>query len=166
MIGSGSSQGGASATGPVLIVQDVGRTFEVALGQQSLAIGRAPDNDIVITSRFVSGRHARIEPHGIAHQIVDIGSTNGLLFEGKRLPANTPHVLADSDVLRIGDPATGNFVTLTYRNPQAPKFRRRLRLRAVTGSTRPTHRSRLGAKDARSSSTTRRCRAIMRSSTV
>jgi len=119
--GEGASQGGAPLSGPLLIVQDVGRTFEVALGQQPLSIGRAPDNDIVITSRFVSGRHARIEPHGIAHQIVDIGSTNGLLFEGKRLPANTPHVLTDSAVLRIGDPATGNFVTLTYRNPQAPK---------------------------------------------
>ncbi|MCS6937889.1 MAG: FHA domain-containing protein, partial [Roseiflexus sp.] len=124
MIGGGSPQGGSPVTGPVLIVQDVGRAFEVALGPHSLSIGRAPDNDIVITSRFVSGRHARIEPHGVAHQIIDIGSTNGLLFEGKRLPANTPHVLADSDVLRIGDPATGNFVTLTYRNPQAPKVQR------------------------------------------
>lgn len=116
--------GGEIAGGPpgvVLIIQDVGRTFEAALGDRALTLGRAPDNDIVIASRFVSGRHARIEPHGVAHQIVDVGSTNGLLYEGRRLNANAPHMLADGDVLRIGDPATGNFVTLTYRNPLAQK---------------------------------------------
>ncbi|HEX9369640.1 MAG TPA: ATP-binding cassette domain-containing protein, partial [Roseiflexaceae bacterium] len=50
---------------------------------------------------------------------MDVGSTNGILSGGRRLPANTPLALADGDVLRIGDPATGNFVTLTYRNPAA-----------------------------------------------
>src|SRR5439155_26925853 len=60
-------------------------------------------------------------PAAGAHRIVDVGSTNGLLSEGRRVPANSPLALADADVLRIGDPATGNFVTLTYRNPQAQR---------------------------------------------
>jgi ABC transport system ATP-binding/permease protein len=106
---------------PRLIVQDEGQTREVVLAERALTLGRAPDNDIVLTSRFVSGHHARIEPHGDAHRVVDVGSTNGLLFEGRRVPANSPLALADSDVLRIGDPATGNFVTLTYRNPHAAR---------------------------------------------
>ncbi len=100
-----------------LVIQDEGQVREVPLGNQPLVLGRAPTNDIVLTSRFVSAKHARIEPDGAAHRIVDIGSTNGILSEGKRLAANTPLKLADGDVLRIGDPATGNFVTLTYRNP-------------------------------------------------
>ncbi len=112
---------GDQDTRPRLIVQDEGQTREVPLADQALTIGRAPENDIVLTSRFVSGRHARIEPHGDAHRVVDIGSTNGLLFEGQRMPANSPLALADGDVLRIGDPATGNFVTLTYRNPRAAR---------------------------------------------
>jgi ABC-type multidrug transport system ATPase subunit len=106
---------------PFLLVQDEGQTHSVLLGERTLTMGRAPDNDIVLRSRFVSARHARIEPDGAAHRIVDVGSTNGLLYEGKRLPASSPHALRDGDVLRIGDPATGNFVTLTYRNPHAAR---------------------------------------------
>jgi ABC transport system ATP-binding/permease protein len=103
----------------VLVVQDEGETREVALGARRLAIGRAPENDIVLASRFVSARHAAIEPAGDAHRVVDLGSTNGLLAEGRHIPPNAPRALADGEVLRIGDPATGNFVTLTYRNPRA-----------------------------------------------
>ncbi|MFN8477453.1 MAG: FHA domain-containing protein [Kouleothrix sp.] len=103
--------------GARLVIQDEGQTRDVPLGSQPLALGRATTNDIVLVSRFVSARHARIEPHGAAHQLVDIGSTNGLLFEGRRLPPNSPLLLSDGMVLRIGDPATGNFVTLTYHNP-------------------------------------------------
>ena len=103
------------------MIQDEGQVREVPLGKAALTLGRAPSNDIVLTSRFVSARHARIEPSGATYVIVDIGSTNGILAEGKRLDANSPLTLADGDVLRIGDPATGNFVTLTYRNPAAAR---------------------------------------------
>jgi pSer/pThr/pTyr-binding forkhead associated (FHA) protein len=76
---------------------------------------------VVLTSRFVSRATRGSKPDGAAHRIVDVGSTNNLLSEGRRLPANTPQLLADGDVLRIGDPATGNFVSLTYRNPAAAR---------------------------------------------
>ncbi|HNP73246.1 MAG TPA: FHA domain-containing protein [Kouleothrix sp.] len=109
------------AAAPTLVILDEGQTREVRLSAQPLAIGRADANDVVLVSKFVSGRHARIEPAGAAHHIVDLGSTNGILFEGRRLPANAPLALADGMVLRIGDPATGNFVTLTYRNPAAAR---------------------------------------------
>lgn len=104
--------------GAFLQVQEPGVQREIALGAGALTIGRAPDNDLVLGSRFVSARHARIELQGPTHRIVDVGSTNGLLFEGQRV---TSHNLADGDVLRIGDPATGNFVTLTYRNSAAAR---------------------------------------------
>lgn len=107
-----SAPGGAAS----LYVQEEGHAREVALGPTPLSIGRAPDNNLVLASRFVSGRHARIEPLGAAHRIVDVGSTNGLLYEGRRVAS---HDLADGDVIRIGDPASGNFVTITYRNAAA-----------------------------------------------
>ncbi|HEY1015667.1 MAG TPA: FHA domain-containing protein [Herpetosiphonaceae bacterium] len=97
-----------------LIIQDSGgppRT--VQLGPQPLSFGRAPDNDIVVASRFVSSHHARIEPDGQGHRIIDTKSTNGLLFNGQRVPHKQ---LTDGDSVRIGDPLTGNFVTLTYHN--------------------------------------------------
>uniref|UniRef100_UPI002ACEF82D FHA domain-containing protein n=1 Tax=Chloroflexus sp. TaxID=1904827 RepID=UPI002ACEF82D len=102
-----------TAGSAVLHISEPGAEREAVLGAQPIMLGRAPDNDLVLRSRFVSGRHARIEPHGQGHRIVDVGSRNGLLFAGQRI---TERVLADGDVIRIGDPATGNFVSLTYHN--------------------------------------------------
>ncbi len=102
-----------AAGSAVLHISEPGVERDVVLGAQPVTLGRAPDNDLVLQSRFVSGRHARIEPVGQGHRIVDVGSRNGLLFAGQRI---TERVLADGDVIRIGDPATGNFVSLTYRN--------------------------------------------------
>nr|WP_255603488.1 FHA domain-containing protein [Oscillochloris sp. ZM17-4] len=95
------------------MVQEDGLTRDVPLVARALTLGRAPDNDVALASRFVSGHHARVEPAGPGHRIVDVGSTNGILYEGRRVPS---HDLYDGDVIRIGDPATGSFVTLTYRN--------------------------------------------------
>lgn len=99
--------------GATLRVQDGASTQQWHLGQQPASVGRRPDNDIVLSSRFVSGQHARIEPAGMAHRIIDLNSTNGLLFTGRYI---SEQVLKHGDVIRIGDPNTGNFVTLTYEN--------------------------------------------------
>ncbi len=104
--------------GANLQISEDGHTRIVALTASPLRLGRAPDNELVLSSRFVSGHHARIEASGQAHRIVDVGSTNGLLYEGRRVSA---HELADGDLIRIGDPATGNFVTLSYLNPLASR---------------------------------------------
>ncbi len=104
------------ALGAQLQLQEDGQSRVTPLGSAPLTLGRAPDNDLLLTSRYVSGRHARIEPSGQAHCIIDVGSTNGILYEGSRVQR---HELADGDVLRIGDPATGSFVSLTYSNPAA-----------------------------------------------
>ncbi len=97
-----------------LLVEEAGRKLhEVRLGIEQQTIGRAADNDIVIGSRCVSPYHARIEPQGIGHRIVDLDSANGLLVRGQRV---SEHALLDGDVVRIADPATGNFVSLTYQD--------------------------------------------------
>jgi ABC transport system ATP-binding/permease protein len=105
--------------GARLIVEDSGQISDIPLGAVPLTLGRAPHNQIVVISRFVSANHARIEPNGVSHQIVDVGSTNGLLYQGQRLAPNTPKALIDGDIIRIGDPIGGSFVTLTYINPAA-----------------------------------------------
>ncbi|NTW00575.1 MAG: FHA domain-containing protein [Oscillochloris sp.] len=122
------SPGATIGLGAQLQILEDGQTRTIPLSSASATLGRASDNDVVLASRFVSGRHARIEPDGAAHRIIDIGSTNGILYEGQRVPR---HDLRDGDVLRIGDPATGSFVTLTYynsaatRTPQASKVSQR-----------------------------------------
>lgn len=101
-----------------LIIQDSGsQPMQIPLGNTALSLGRGKDNDLMVASKFVSSHHARIEPDGKRHKIIDLNSTNGLLFNGIRVPA---HTFNDGDVVRIGDPLTGNFVTLTYQNLAQP----------------------------------------------
>jgi hypothetical protein len=65
----------------------------------------------VVTAEFVAPHHARIEPAGADHRIVDLGGATGILFGGQRVGS---HNLRHGDVIRIGDPLTGGFVTLLY----------------------------------------------------
>jgi len=97
-----------------LSVEDRGRKIsDVRLGPRPLRIGRRPDNDVVVAAPGVAPYHARIEPVGSGHRIVDLDNTTGLLFRGSRVRS---HVFADGDVIRIGDRATGNFISLVYQD--------------------------------------------------
>jgi dipeptidyl aminopeptidase/acylaminoacyl peptidase len=55
----------------------------VALPDQMVSVGRAPDNDIVVGDPATSGRHGRIEVRGGAFWISDLGSTNGTQVNGE-----------------------------------------------------------------------------------
>ena len=55
----------------------------VALPNQTVTFGRAPDNDVVVGDAATSGRHGRIEVRGGAFWISDLGSTNGTLVNGE-----------------------------------------------------------------------------------
>lgn len=97
-----------------LTIEEAGRKLhDVRLGHGPLRIGRKQDNDVVIQSACVAAHHARVEPDAQGHRIVDLGGGNGLLFRGQRVKE---HAFNDGDVIRIGDPVTGNFVSLTYND--------------------------------------------------
>lgn len=100
-----------------LHVEDGAHHFACPLGPAALTVGRSATTEIRLQSPIVSAAHARIEPDGQSHRIVDLHSTNGLLYQGYRLTPDKPQPLRDGDVIRIGDPAIGSFVTLTYKNP-------------------------------------------------
>src|SRR5262245_52319020 len=82
----GGNAAGAGMSGPALVVNDSGRVLRVPLGRSPLTIGRDPSSNIVLASRFVSAKHARIEPDGAGHKIIDLGAMNGLLRAGRRIP--------------------------------------------------------------------------------
>ena len=84
---------------------------EVNLDRAGFAIGRKPDNDIVLPFDYVSGHHGRLERRGALWHYVDLGSTNGTFVNGQRVQSA---LLQDGDILRIGDPQ-GNTVGLTFR---------------------------------------------------
>ena len=71
----------------------------VALPNQMITIGRAPDNDVVVGDPATSGHHGRIEVRNGSFWISDLGSTNGTLVNGE---AVIEHQLSDGDAIAIG----------------------------------------------------------------
>ena len=59
-------------------------------------IGRTPDNDLQIDSRFVSRHHCQIITTADGSVIEDLNSTNGMYVKGKRVRR---HNLNDGDVV-------------------------------------------------------------------
>jgi len=62
--------------------------------------GREPDNVLCIPEAAVSRYHGRVERRHDGCWIVDNGSTNGILVNGRRIAGQ---LLEDHDVIRIGD---------------------------------------------------------------
>jgi hypothetical protein len=71
----------------------------VALPNQMVSIGRAPDNDVVVGDPATSGHHGRIEVRGGSFWISDLGSTNGTLVNGQPV---IEQQLSDGDMIAIG----------------------------------------------------------------
>ncbi len=74
---------------------------EHTLAEEVTAIGRAIENDIVITSKRVSREHAHVRREGWRVLLEDLGSTNGTFLNGERLLVPAP--LQDGDQVKIGD---------------------------------------------------------------
>lgn len=70
-------------------------------------VGRTPDNDVQIRSRFVSRHHAQVVSDGNQSVLEDLNSTNGVFVRGQRVKH---HVLNDGDIFQIGEHK------LLYRN--------------------------------------------------
>ncbi|HEY2730990.1 MAG TPA: FHA domain-containing protein [Polyangia bacterium] len=85
-------------------VKDVvsGATQTLRFSESPVRIGRNQLNDIPIEDPFVSEYHGviRFDAHGVA--FFDMGSTNGTLLDGKRLPKNVPAPLAVGSTLVLG----------------------------------------------------------------
>jgi two-component system, NtrC family, response regulator HydG len=64
------------------------RVLFFPLPDREVRVGSAPENDIVIPFPGVSRTHAFIHPHQGQLEIVDAGSTNGLLVDGKPLASS------------------------------------------------------------------------------
>ena len=71
------------------------------LESESIKIGRAVENEVVIISKRVSREHARIWRDGRRIVIEDKGSTNGTYLNDERVLS--PSTLRDGDRILVGD---------------------------------------------------------------
>jgi len=93
-----STQLRSSVLGPAAVLDIDGR--QVLLDERIVTIGRLPDRDVVLDDVGVSRRHAEVRRAGSSFRLVDLGSANGTVVNGDRI---VEHVLADGDVIRMGD---------------------------------------------------------------
>ena len=72
---------------------------ELALRGETLRLGRAPDNHIVVDDKLVSRSHALMRREGMQYILEDAGTRNGTFVNDRRI---TRHTLADGDSIRLG----------------------------------------------------------------
>lgn len=82
----------------LLIRSDGNTEFVHVLGRRT-RIGRAPDSDLVIDAQYISRNHAVLLAGPVHTTVEDLGSTNGVFVNGKRV---TRQALKDGDRVTIG----------------------------------------------------------------
>ena len=90
---------------------DTGSEYDLDPQAERLTVGRDPSSEIPLNDTSVSRRHFNLvrTPHG--WQVVDLGSRNQTLLNGKTV---REALLNDGDLLRAGDTET------RFENPGAP----------------------------------------------
>ncbi len=77
-----------------------GMEFPLKLGENR--VGRRSGNDIVLNDPYVSKEHAKIDVTEEGFFITDVGSTNGVMLNGARIPANQRVRIGPEDEIAIG----------------------------------------------------------------
>lgn len=81
--------------------QQAGRAFR--FHQDLTTIGRTNGNDLIISGRTVSRRHARLWFDNGRWYLADMQSANGTFVNSGRLQPNLPVMLNDGDIINFGD---------------------------------------------------------------
>ena len=70
------------------------------VGSKGAVLGRSRDADVVLDDPNVSRHHAEVRPSGGSWIVNDLGSTNGIKVNGRRVDG--PQSLKRGDVIEIG----------------------------------------------------------------
>jgi len=110
-----------------------GSVVERDINQNELAIGKGPQNDIILPDASVSSAHAVIRFEDGAYKISDLGSRNGTSVNDARLGAE-PRAIQHGDLIKMGHCA------LTFRLKEAgdtQSMPQRTLIMGVTGAPGP-----------------------------
>jgi general secretion pathway protein A len=102
------------AVGRILLASGGKTVLERELRPGRLVIGRTPDNDLQIDSKFISRHHCQIVTQLDSCVIEDLNSTNGIFVQSKRVRR---HNLNDGDVVQVGQHE------VMYIDERAPRMR-------------------------------------------
>lgn len=91
------------AIGDQIVITGQGRApRHFGMNKNQITIGRAPNNDIVLSSLDVSRRHARLEKVAGSWRIVDVESRGGTFYDGRKLQSQQPTLWQPGEKLQIG----------------------------------------------------------------
>jgi pSer/pThr/pTyr-binding forkhead associated (FHA) protein len=79
---------------------DKGRSFEV--DEESIFIGRAPDNEIHVSDKSVSRKHLKIVKRGEKYYVTDLGSKNGTFIDGIRITGGKEYEVREGMPIAAG----------------------------------------------------------------
>lgn len=79
-----------------------GKTTAQSFEHSPVRIGRDPTSEFPLPFTFVSARHAVVEFDDDHTSLVDAGSTNGVLREGRRLPSRQAITITNAITVTIG----------------------------------------------------------------
>jgi general secretion pathway protein A len=94
-----TNTGPGHTVGRILLASEGKTVVERELKPGRLVIGRTPDNDLQIDSKFISRHHCHIVTQADSCLIEDLNSTNGIYVQSKRVRR---HNLNDGDVVQVG----------------------------------------------------------------
>jgi pSer/pThr/pTyr-binding forkhead associated (FHA) protein len=72
----------------------------LVVGPAGASLGRSRQCDVVIDDPNVSRHHAEVRPRSGTWVLIDLGSTNGSILNGKRI--EQPEVIHPGDEIEIG----------------------------------------------------------------
>src|SRR4051794_27465212 len=75
-------------------------TFNITAGK--IYVGRAQENELVLSSNLVSRRHARLDRDGDHVWVTDLGSMNGTFVNNSKLAPNVKRPLIEGDEICFG----------------------------------------------------------------
>ncbi len=106
-----SRMGLASSGAQLVVLDDKGNRKEtISITRDPIVIGRLSTNDVVLADSNVSRKHAELRREGARWVLVDLGSTNGTLVNGK---------LAKEQPLQSGDRMTFGTSELVFETKES-----------------------------------------------
>ena len=97
---SGGEDYPARVLSKVVLSTDGKAVAELHLVPGRKVVGRTPDNDLQIDSKFISRHHCQVITDGDGVSVIeDLNSTNGITIRGRRVRR---HTLRDGDVIGLG----------------------------------------------------------------
>ncbi len=115
-VDTGAEDTGGFAMARLRVVHGDAETGIVDLRDGRLIVGRTPDNDIQIQSRFISRHHAQILTEAGQSVLEDLNSTNGVFLDGNRIKRRR---LRHGDRIQLGEHA---LIYEDLRDAQPPEL--------------------------------------------